>query len=371
MNNLTIALIDDTDLSKPGKGQQTRTFELYSRISKYFDIKLFLQKLSNPSMLSWASEINVIKSLPGKLSTWIGNIDSLQKIISKIGEADIIIAEHIYGINRWAPIASKIKNIPYIYDSHGNEIEVCESDIKCLASILPFERYMYKNADLIFAISEEVSNNASKFYGIKKEKFEVLLPGIRKINCKGKSQDIINKLKLWGVNNNNVIAITHGSLNYKPNLDSLKTLLSLSKGAKKTYNVVFVVAGKSNIMKPGWLSDSVLYIGFINNIDELLCSADVALSLNVSGTGIHMKVLDYLSAGLPLIATPKSIAGIPKNSLKGYPLIVIEPNNFINLGELVINLTSKFNGPQSGKAILPTWDEQAELFVRKLNSFLF
>jgi hypothetical protein len=109
-------------------------------------------------------------------------------------------------------------------------------------------------------------------------------------------------------------------------------------------------------MKPGWLSDSVLYIGFINNIDELLCSADVALSLNVSGTGIHMKVLDYLSAGLPLIATPKSIAGIPKNSLKGYPLIVIEPNNFINLGELVINLTSKFNGPQSGKAILPTWD---------------
>jgi hypothetical protein len=72
-----------------------------------------------------------------------------------------------------------------------------------------------------------------------------------------------------------------------------------------------------------------------------------------------------------LIATPKSISGLPKNSLKEYPLIIIEPSNSINLGKLVIKLTSKFNGPLSGKSNLPTWDEQAELFARKLNSFLF
>jgi glycosyltransferase involved in cell wall biosynthesis len=95
-----------------------------------------------------------------------------------------------------------------------------------------------------------------------------------------------------------LIGIAHGSLDYRPNLDSLNVLLSLSKESRKKYNVVFVVAGKSNIIKPGWLSDNVLYIGFVNDIDELLCSANIAISLNVSGTGIHMKVLYYLSAGL-------------------------------------------------------------------------
>ena len=369
-NKLTIALIDDTDLSKPGKGQQIRTFELYSRVSKYFDIKLFLQDLSDPSMLSWASELNVIKSLPGKLSSWIGSIDSIQKLISKINEADIIIAEHIYGINRWAPLAAKLRNVPFIYDSHGNEIEVCGYDIKCLLSIIPFERYMYKSADLIFAISEEVSYNISKIYGINKKKIEVLYPGLRKINCKEKGKKIYDIMKFWGVNNKSIVAIMHGSFDYKPNMESLNLLLNLSKGARKDYNVVFVLAGKSSMMKPGWISDNVLYIGFVDDIDELLCAANVALSLNVSGTGVHMKVLDYLSAGLPIIATPKSLSGIPKASLKDYPLVTIEPNNFINLGKIVSDLNSEFSGPLSGKASLPTWEESAEHFVRKINDFL-
>ena len=51
--------------------------------------------------------------------------------------------------------------------------------------------------------------------------------------------------------------------------------------------------------------------------------ADVAVSLNVSGTGIHMKVLDYISAGLPLVVTPKSLEGLLPEALRGYLLRLV------------------------------------------------
>ncbi|MGC9113430.1 hypothetical protein, partial [Acidilobus sp.] len=70
-----------------------------------------------------------------------------------------------------------------------------------------------------------------------------------------------------------------------------------------------------------------------------------------------MKVIDYLSAGLPLVATPKSLEGIPAAALKGYPLVLASPD--IDLGEAVATLAGRTRGPFSGRAKLPTWDEQA------------
>jgi glycosyltransferase involved in cell wall biosynthesis len=162
-----------------------------------------------------------------------------------------------------------------------------------------------------------------------------------------------------------IVAVMHGSLRYGPNMDALRTLLASGRRSRNRHGVIFVVAGSSD-MRPGWLSDSVLYVGFVDDIDDLLCSADVAIALNVSGTGVHMKVIDYLSAGLPLVATPKSLEGIPAVALKGYPLVLASPD--IDLGEAVATLAGKARGPFSGRAKFPTWDEQASRLLDFLSS---
>jgi hypothetical protein len=69
-----------------------------------------------------------------------------------------------------------------------------------------------------------------------------------------------------------------------------------------------------------------------------------------------MKVIDYLSAGLPLVATPKSLEGILAAALKGYPLVLASQD--IDLGEAVATLAKRMREPFSGRAKLPTWDEQ-------------
>mgnify|MGYP001770719675 CR=1 FL=1 len=86
----------------------------------------------------------------------------------------------------------------------------------------------------------------------------------------------------------------------------------------------------------------------------------MAVSLNVSGTGVHMKVLDYLSAGLPLVATPKSLEGLPPEALRGYPLRLVRPPGD-DVGRAVAELAELLRrGLFSGKTSLPMWGEQAE-----------
>ena len=359
-----ITLVDDTDLSVPGKGQQARTYELFSRVARRAEVRLVTQGARYRDRLSWASQVVVVGRLPERLAAWLGGRDALPRLLEAARGSDVVVAEHVYGVNRWAPPASRLLGLPLVYDSHGNEAEVC-GDFKCRASVVPFERYMYRSADAVVAISEAVWREAARLYGAGGKRHLVLPPGLREVRCT--SRDLRGRLRAWGVSEGEVVAVTHGSLDYGPNAEALELLVSSTRGARRKYGAVFVVAGASRRLRPGWLSDSALYVGFAEDLDDLLCSADVAVSLNVSGTGVHMKVLDYLSAGLPLVATPKSLEGLPLEALRGYPLRLVRPPSD-NVGKAVAEMAELRRGPFSGKAGLPTWDEQAERLVRFLSS---
>ena len=51
-------------------------------------------------------------------------------------------------------------------------------------------------------------------------------------------------------------------------------------------------------------------VGFIDNIWEFLSMADIAIVPILKGGGTKLKVLDYLSVGLPVVTTKKGIEGI-------------------------------------------------------------
>ena len=357
-------MVDNTDLSMPGKGQQARTYELYSRVARKAEIRLVTHGVRNRERLSWASQIATIVTPPERLAAWIGGPDALPKIIATAKGSDLIVVEHTYGVERWSPVAAKILGLPLIYDSHGNEAEVCKG-LKCKASIIPFERSIYRSADAVVAISDAVWNEAARLYKIETKRHLILPPGAREIKCRGR--EFRDRLKYWGINIDEIIVVMHGSLEYGPNIEALKLLIETTKGARKRYNLVFVMAGASRSLRPGWLSDSVLYAGFVEDLEDFLCSADVAISLNISGSGVHMKVIDYLSAGLPLVATPKSLEGLPTEALRGYPLKLVRPPKE-DITKAVVELAELRRGPFSGRANLPTWDEQAEKLLKFLQA---
>jgi glycosyltransferase involved in cell wall biosynthesis len=358
-----ITLVDDTDLSIVGTGQQAYTYGLFSKVANFAEVVLITQSLRDPARLSWASKIKVVKCLPGRLGVNLCSHTSLSEIVSSAKDSDVIIAEHIYGINRWAPLASRLLRIPFIYHSHGNEIETSNT-VKQKLFIFPIEKYIYKSSDLIIAISEITIINAIKTYKLRGKRYAVLPPGLREVHC-ANNQALRDKLRLWGIRDDELIVVMHGSMDYGPNADALNMLTKLSNNTRERYGVVFVIAGKSSKLRLGWVTRDILYIGFLRDIDELLCIADAAIAPIISGTGIHMKVIDYLSAGLPLITTPKALEGLPLHALSEYPLLLIKSNiiNNIDLGKLISKFLLRKRGPFSGQAKIPTYDVLARSFL--------
>jgi hypothetical protein len=109
-----ITLVDDTDLSIVATGQLAYTYGLFSKVANFAEVALITESLRDPSILSWASEISVVKCLADRLGVYLCSHTSLSEIISSAKESDVTNAEHIYGINRWAPLASRLLGIPFI-----------------------------------------------------------------------------------------------------------------------------------------------------------------------------------------------------------------------------------------------------------------
>ena len=225
-------------------------------------------------------------------------------------------------------MASRFLHIPFIHHSHGNEIETHKT-VKQKLFIFPFEKYMYKSSDFIVAISETTLINAIKTYKLSGKRYAVLPPGLREVHCTN-NQAFRDKLRLWGVKDDELIVVMHGSMDYGPNADALNMLIKLSNNTRERYGIVFIIAGRSSKLRLGWVTKDILYIGFLRGIDELLCIADAAIAPIISGKGIHMKIIDYLSAGLPLITTPKAPEGLQVQALTGYPLLIKHAINNID-----------------------------------------
>ena len=189
-----ITLVDDTDLSIVGTGQQAYTYGLFSKVANFAEVVHITESLRDPSRLSWASGTKVVRCLPGKLGVHLCSHTSLSKIISSAKDSDVIIAERINGINRWAPLESRHLRITFIYQTHGNEIETSEI-VNQKLYVFPIEKYIYKSSDFIIARSEITLINAIKTYKLRGKRYAVLPPGLRDVHC-ANNQAFRDKLRL-------------------------------------------------------------------------------------------------------------------------------------------------------------------------------
>jgi len=147
------------------------------------------------------------------------------------------------------------------------------------------------------------------------ERYAVLPPGLREVHCTN-NQAFRDKLRLWDVKDDELIVVMHGSLDYGPNADTLNMLIKLSSNTRERYDIVFIIAGGSSKLRLGWVTKDILYIGFLRDIDGRCSNC-----ANNFRKRHSYEDIDYLSAGLPLITTPKAPEGLPVQALAEHPLL--------------------------------------------------
>ncbi|MCB2156225.1 glycosyltransferase family 4 protein [bacterium] len=113
---------------------------------------------------------------------------------------------------------------------------------------------------------------------------------------------------------------------HPPNADAARFLFE--EVAPANPDALFLIAGGvCGWFSPNQVPKNVVLMGMVSDAvkDFLLLTADVALNPVFRGSGTNIKLMDYLSAGLPVICTPVGARGLPANA---NGVVVSEPDEF-------------------------------------------
>ncbi|WP_410491675.1 glycosyltransferase [Bacillus thuringiensis] len=139
----------------------------------------------------------------------------------------------------------------------------------------------------------------TEMYGVNPSKIKLSPNGVNPNQWKKTKENTSSTIK----------AIFIGS-DYFPNIEDVDFIIN--QIADKCPNIEFIIAG--NCCKPfsKIKKENVLLLGKVTHQQKLniFSNVDIALSPIFSGTGINLKTLEFISAGLPLFSTAFGVRGI-------------------------------------------------------------
>lgn len=241
------------------------------------------------------------------LSSWLRSWPpgTLQRLTQT---ADIVMVEGPLQVFAMAELASPQ---PVVYSSHNVETERVESHRggyiggKIAKKMRKWEQIAVNCADAIVCTSEEDANTYREEFGAA-QPIHVAPNGTYTDNLvdhpPSTDSERSRAVGQYGVDPESMVAVFIGS-DYEPNREGARALLRvMEKLAERSANVELLVAG-TVCESLGATPRNVTPIGFVDDLQTFLRAADIALNPVTSGGGSNVKMLDYFSAGLPVIST--------------------------------------------------------------------
>jgi len=244
-------------------------------------------------------------------------------------DANIVICSH-----PWSVLSlTKKKNQLFIYDAHNCEYLLMGQILKkhflknfVLRRVFKIEKEACQRSDLILACSEKEKNDLVELYKLNPEKIVNVANGttIREKVSLQEKQMCKKRLKL---KLDEKVVLFIGAY-YKPNNDAVKFMMNKIVGAAK--EMKFLILGTvCDFLKNQPTLENVVLLGKVTeqDLDIALKASDIAINPMFSGSGINIKMLDYMAYGLPIVTTECGARGIITDSRSS--MIVSAPGDFV------------------------------------------
>lgn len=358
--SIKVIVSDTARLYPPLWGGPKRIWNLYSRLSRdkfnidYVGIDFSLKKnyqvvklssnfreflVSRPFLhrLWYPLHKVFFKDLSFDLFTYLmmPAVKEFKRIFRNL-KADILISSHPWA----ASCMKKNKKQLFIYDAHNCEYILMKSltKDKFLGSLIclwtkNIERAACKKSDTILVCSEKEKEDFVRIYKVPADKIYII-PNGTKIKPLPTAEEKIEKKKKLGLFGKKIIFFVGAY--YKPNIEAFTYIVNYL--APQLNDYIFLIVGTvRDAFKNVQLPKNIRTFGrvFDDELDEITAASDIAINPIFFGSGINIKVLDYLSAGLPTISTKIGARGIPFENFKN--MIVCDENEF------AINIKRLFN----------------------------
>ena len=200
----------------------------------------------------------------------------------------MILTAHNYEYNLWEDLI--FKKAPYFKS--------------LLKNIRKLELEALKKSDVVFSVSPR---DIDQFIenGIDESKIHLVPNGvdISKFSATSDEEKELLKEK-YGFSGKKIVLFT-GTIHY-PNIEAVGTIEKIAKQFDNS--VIFLVIGKAG---NGFKSkDNFICQGFVEDILDYIKMADIGINPLISGSGTNLKMLEYLSSGLPTVTTPIGARGL-------------------------------------------------------------
>lgn len=252
--------------------------------------------------------------------------------LMKINSYDLVDC-HNAVIGVYARIAAKKNKVPNVmYTAHGFQFHK-DGNFKDWMIYYPIEKYLSKFTDYLLVMNQEDYEYAKKFFS----PYTKIIPGVgidrKKIyNTSVSKNNYLDKLKL---SYDDFIILSIGELSRRKNHKVVIDSIALLKNKK----IKYLIAGKGEteidlkkLANKLEVSDQILFLGYRDDIKELLKITDVAVFPSYR-EGLMIAGLESLASGTPIItANRKGINDYTLNGKNGY---LFEPDDSKKLAEKI------------------------------------
>jgi glycosyltransferase involved in cell wall biosynthesis len=182
------------------------------------------------------------------------------------------------------------------------------------------ERFALLKCNHVLSVSQEEKMRMSYLYGVSPEDVTVIQPGKRDFfqrpRCDKESGRSILNLPL-----ETPLALFHGWMGHSANRTAVDRIrYHIAPEVRRIMpNMRFILAGYG---MPVFVEDNVVSVGFVDDLAALIDTVDVAIMPITLGSGVRIKMIDYMSRGVPVVATPESLEGA--NCRNGIEVVVAE-----------------------------------------------
>lgn len=232
-----------------------------------------------------------------------------------------IVHTHNHAPMLYGTLGARLAGIRAIFNTiHGREKKIKNKAIWSM---------VWKMNSRIITISQDAKKELVKHSGINPEKIGVIYNGID-----------ISRFKKSGVDNNIIGTVSRLSLE-KDNFTMLEAFKIITS---RFDNVSLVIAGDGPLreslkskVESLKLEDKVQFLGFRNDIPEILSGFDV-FALSSLTEGISISLLEAMASGKPVVAT--NVGGNPEVVVNGETGLLVPPKDPAKMAEAIIKILS-------------------------------
>jgi len=296
--------------------------------------------------------MNILSNSPSRYVN-LFYLFTLSRIIKENKITHLIIEHPYYG---WLGILLKgLCKVKLVVHSHNTEALRFKSTGKWWWGILwHYEKMTHRNADLNFFIHDEDRNYAIEFFKLSPEKCTTITYGFEHSSIPAPEDKKAARRSICKTHNiaeTEKILLFNGTLDYKPNLEAIDTILQKINPlliADRNFNYKIIICG--NRLPPHYKGlvefkeKNIIYAGFVDDINLYFKGADIFINPVIEGGGIKTKLVEALGYNLSVITTKSGATGIPAE-VTGDKMKIMEDGNWLEFTMQVISMNTTQTTP--------------------------